>query len=319
MNRWCVVVCAALLGAAAQGADPVTLEGHTGGVNAVNFSPDGKYLASGGWDRSVKVWDVAARRSRTLGNHVMYIVAVAYAPDGTALVSVAGDQTRGEVKMWEAATGAVRWGTDKGLAGANDVAVSPDGKLVAVAAGGARVAKILSAATGRELGELVGHEGQVLSVKFSPDGKTIATGGSDGTVRLWATETQTQSAAVTWGLPGPKAAFVVAFTPDGKTVAAGCDDGRVQFWDARTANPLAELVAHRAPISGLVFSPDGKSLATAGFRDPAREGKTWGSEWFTPTAALTGHKVFISGLAFSPRGDRIATASADGTIKLWQP
>ncbi|WUJ19970.1 hypothetical protein OHS70_38435 (plasmid) [Streptomyces sp. NBC_00390] len=111
---------------------------------------------------------------------------------------------------------------------------------------------------------LIGHTNAVFSVAFSPDGKTLATGSKDGTVRLWNTGTRRQIGArlteYTFYV------FSVAFSPDGKTLATGSADGTVQLWDTATriptGNPLSD---HTDLVLSVVFSPDGKTLATAGW------------------------------------------------------
>jgi len=157
------------------------LQGHTSQVNSVAFSPDGKRLATGAADHTVKIWDFATGKDvLTLQGHTSQVTSVAFSPDGKRLATGAWDTA---AKIWDLATGKELL-TLQGHNGLiESIAFSPDGKRLA--AGANNTAKIWDLATGEGLLTLQGHTSQVNSVAFSPDGKRLATGSLDATAKVW--------------------------------------------------------------------------------------------------------------------------------------
>jgi serine/threonine protein kinase len=162
--------------------DLLTLKGHANTVRSVAFSPNGKRLATGSGDRTVKLWDATTGQElATLKGHGDWVNSVAFSPDSKRLATGSEDQT---VRLWDAVTGQ-ELTTLKGHGDAvSSVAFSPDGKRLATGSAD-RTIKLWDTATGQELTALKGHAGPVSSVTFSPDGKRLATGSGDHTVMLW--------------------------------------------------------------------------------------------------------------------------------------
>ena len=188
--------------------------------------PNGTTLASGSFDYTVKLWDVATGiRIATLGGHGDRVSSVAFSSDGTALASGSFDQT---VKVWDLGT-RTNTATLEGHAGrVRSVSLSTDGKALASGSDDGTV-KLWDLGTRRNTATLEGHESVVSSVAFTPDGATVVSGSWDGTLKLWDVE----SGRATTTLEHGPSLYSIAQSSDGSTLASGGRDGMVLLWDMR--------------------------------------------------------------------------------------
>ena len=197
-----------------------TLEGHTAWLRSVAFSPDGKTLASGGEDRTVKLWDVATKQDISTLPHGSRVNSVAFSRDGNPCFRV----SRCYSKLWDVTTGA-NFAT-LSHASDNSVAFSRDGRTLA-SGGDDHTIKLWDVGTKANIGILEGHTFGVNSVAFSRDGRTLASGSTDATVKLWDVATGANFAT----LPHMSGVNSVAFSSDGTTLASGTGEGTVELWD----------------------------------------------------------------------------------------
>ena len=346
------------------------ITGYSSKVNSIAFSPNGQKLAIG-HKNTIRLWNIKDGEFQVFGFPV-YVQSVAFSPNGRTLVSLlvsAFSAPKAVIQQWDVVTGGYQ-GTLKGhgkdhslwVPTQSSLAWSPSGEMLASGSGDKTIRLWNAKATARDSffhrlrgrifghhkATLRGHTDHVLSVAFSPDGGTIASGSSDETVRLWDVRRQKLKATFE-GHVGR--VLTLAFSPDGKTLASG-GRGGILLWDPITAKHKGTVILmwnsdtkqykaistgddrlylptikplkpnevtpkpifHTVSSSALAFSPDGKTLASA-------TGKTivlLELSTLQVKESFSGHMTWVTSVAFSPDGSTLASGSWDGTVLIWE-
>ena len=279
----------------------------SGTVRALDFSPRGGTLATGGGDTFVHLWDTTSNTQMGTFSTGGVINDVRYNRDGSR---IAASSEAGTVTLYDVDGGAVIATWSAHSVPVRGVAFSPDGSRL-VTTSEDQTALVWDVAAQAQVLRLTGHNGHVLDADYSPDGSLIVTGGRDGTVRLWDAASGSQLQVMNGHTDEVRS---VSFSPDGSLIASGSADGTIRLWDAASGAALTTLGAASNWIWSVEFSPDG-SLLAAGDRN--NTATVWDATSGTLIATLTGHTGWVIAVDFSPDGALLATGSGDGTARLW--
>ena len=299
---------------------------HEREVTSVTFSPDGKYVATGSYDKTARVWDISSGKEKNRMEHRGSVTAVVFSPDGKYLATGSIDRA---VWIWDISTGKKKQRmVHKKVTSTERVSGQPrfrgsrlslitfnhDGKYLATVIDD-RIARIWDVTSGEEIIHMT-HEDKVTAVTFNPDGKYLATGCDDKTARVWNATSGEEITRMTH----ENKVTAVTFDPDGKYLATRSYDRMSRVWDATSGKEIARMI-HKDRVTTIAFSPDGRYVATGSYDKTARVWDITGGKGIvgiTYGKYATGfQRYYKSSVTFSPDGKYLATGIDDKTIRIW--
>jgi len=291
--------------------------GEKTGVYSVAISPDGKILAVGCHDWTVKLWNLTTRSLQgILKGHGKPVKYVTFSPDGTLLAS--GDE-RGDLILWDpvkqeqTAKLTTRFTPDETsfTSMVECISFSPDGTLMATSNREDKVVLLWKIGFPKPVSVIHSGTGAILSMMFSPDGKRLVLGSRDNSVRLCDLENDHEVKRL---YSHKDDVNCVAFSPDGNLIASGSDSGTIFIWDLKSGRALTRFDRHGMSVLSLAFSPDGKTLIS-GSAD--RTVRFWDIENLEELASYQAHRDSVHSVAFGPGGLIAASGSMDSDVKIW--
>jgi eukaryotic-like serine/threonine-protein kinase len=306
-------------GALGQRAKKIAVcEGHPSCVMCVAFAPDGRTMASGDVDGSVRLWEFSHKRPPTravLRVKSRGVHALAFSPDGRLLVAGSVD---GPVWVWNLKdeSSVIHVSALQGHQGSVDAfAFSADGRFLA-SGGSDQMVRIWEWSNGdwRSRAVLKGQGGAVKGLAFAVDNQTLASAGADGTVRLWSMgRLWFKERAVVQGHRGQVNA--VSFAPDGSALASGGQDRTVRLWNATAPAEATKLEGHANVVRALQFTPDGQTLVSAG---DGREVIEWHAKTGAKRQCWMLSEALITSFAFTADGRYVAGGLSQGPVVVYR-
>jgi WD40 repeat protein len=272
-------------------------------IKALAFSADGNTLAMGSSDSIVTLWDVTEKKLLTpLVGHSMEVLTIAFSKEGI-LATGSGD---GSIRLWDLGRLA-----------------DPTYRRALINAN-ASLKQITHPVYDKSIellrGTLNGHAGPVTSVAFLPNGKSLVSGGKDGSVKLWSTtKNSSANSTVELGWPSTQGISALAFSGNGQMLATSSYGGNVEIWNtsakpSNTRNGEMLPPENFTPVNSIAFSPDSRLVATGGMDTHVR---LWDPATRLKLEELKGHTDSVLSVSFSPDGQSLATGGADRKVILW--
>jgi WD40 repeat protein/predicted ATPase/transcriptional regulator with XRE-family HTH domain len=274
------------------------------------FSPDGKIIASSGYDAVVRLWDRGSGAQLRVLEHAHSVLGIAWSPDGRLLAT--GD-LNGSIRVWD--MGAVEASNPIATLDGHSNCVeglefSPDGSTLASGSWDATV-RLWDVASGQTRHTLTEFTDRVICVAWSPDGRVLASAGRNQIIWLWDAEQQNYQATLHGHTGG---VYGIAFTPDNRSLISGSEDSTLRVWDIGSARCTRFLQGYAASLYDVDWSPDGQQLVSGCSDALVTSYSLTGAR---PPRVLQGHLGFVIGVGWNANGRWLASTEWNNMIRVW--
>ena len=284
-------------------------------ASALKFHPNGRRLAIGGWDGTLKIWDLDNRDVETeFARHDGYLKALSFSESGSSLA--AGDHAN-NLRIWDVESGEETTVLKGHTGGISSLDFSPSDNRLATGGEGGRL-KVWDDESRKVDDRLRGHDSSVWATAFSPNGKLLASGSLDGTIRLWNTDSGALERLIDaegeW-------IWSTAFSPHGDLLVSGGGElgaanrnGRIKLWRIATGELIQQTPLVTSAVRSVAFSPRGDSITVG-----TEGGKVLllDPNSLRPAKILGEHADLVHSVAYSPDGQFVASGARDNLAKLW--
>ncbi|WP_324633956.1 caspase family protein [Phormidium sp. CCY1219] len=296
-------------------SEPITLTGHTEPVQGLAIDPRSRWLISGSWDNTIKIWDLETGTERqNITEHTNLVREIVLAPSGDRFASASQN---GTVKIWrldpeaENAIATLEMTLSGHSGPVYAIAFGPRGETL-IGGGADNTIKIWSLETGAVLYNLTDHRGPVRALALGPDGETLVSGAGDNTIKVWNPNTGELQKTLTGHEDLVRA---LAIAPNGNTLVSASWDETIKIWNLNTGELQKTLTGHTDKLTTLAISPLGNILVSGSDDNTI---KIWNLKTGKELQTLTDHVSDVFSVVISLDGKTLASASWDKTIKVWR-
>lgn len=303
---------------------------HDDFVTSVAFSPDGKTIVSGSIDGTIRLWDLKGHLIAPIfRGHTSTVSAVIFNPNGKTIISAGGSESitpdmpsiisaDNTVRVWDVESN-LTLRVIRHLSGVNNIAISPDGKIIASTSsrhnGTVNTVQLWDLEGNAIAPPFEGHQSLITSVAFSPKGKTVLSTDADGNILLW----DFQGNLVAPTMKHDSFVFSAAFSPNGEMIVSTSSDKTLRLWDLQ-GNPIGlPFKGHEAEVNTAAFSPDGQMIVSGSGSLSSHDNtvRLWDLKGNQIAPPFKGHGGPITSVDFSGDGKMILSGSHDKTARLW--
>ncbi|MCH8029133.1 MAG: protein kinase [Candidatus Dadabacteria bacterium] len=292
-----------------------TLQGHSDWITAICFSPSIRHVLSGGWDKTVRLWDVSKGQllkcydeTTWSGGQSFNVQSLQFSSNGRYAISGSWDK---KIRLWEVMTGHELRVFSGHTGYVTSVSYSKNNRYV-LSGSTDKTVRLWQVSTGKEVRMFEGHRDIVYSVGFSPDNRYAISSGDDNTIKMW----DIVDNKLVQSFEGHyNTVFTTSFSPDGQSIISGSEDGTIRLWDVNKGLEVRRFQGHSSSISSVCFSPDGRFILS-GSKDSTL--RLWQVSSGKEVRRFEGHTGWITCVQFSGDGRYAVSGGWDNNIILWE-